>query len=128
LSTDGLADGRAPVPIVRGGFDDAETRDLAHAATDLVVLSFRAGVTASSGRLMDAIAWGKPVVCSRQSAVGELVAEYRLGALFEPGDASSLAAAVRAAPAALDPSDLARARERFSNRAIAARQLAAVER
>jgi glycosyltransferase involved in cell wall biosynthesis len=118
---------RGPPPIVCDGFVDAETRDLVYAAADLVVLSFVPGVTASSGRLMDAIAWGVPVVCSAQSAVADIVAEYRLGVLFEPGDAASLMCAVRAAPAFLDPADLARARERFSNRAIAARQLAALD-
>jgi glycosyltransferase involved in cell wall biosynthesis len=118
---------RGPPPIVYDGYVNAETRDLVYAAADLVVLSFVPGVMASSGRLMDAIAWGVPVVCSTQSAVADIVAEYRLGVLFEPGDAAALVRAVRAAPASLAPADLARARERFSNVAIAARQLAALD-
>ena len=57
-----------------------------------------------------AIAWGVPVVCSDRSHPAEIVRAHRLGEVFEAGNPTSLAQAVRTAPRAIDPADLARAR------------------
>ena len=110
-------------PILLGGFVSDGTRDLAYAAADLVILSFPADYQQNSGTLMDAIAWGVPVVCSDRSAAAEIVRNYRLGATFIPGDAQSLAEAVRTAPTRIEPEDLERARMELSNRAVARRHL-----
>ena len=120
-----VADAAPPSSCVltRPGFVDDGVRALAYSAADLVVISFGSGFFSNSGTLMDAIAWGIPVVCSDQCAPAEVVREYRLGAIFEAGDAASLAAAVRSAPSHIDPDDLARARAELSNRAVAQRAL-----
>ncbi len=110
-------------PILLGGFVSDGTRDLAYAAADLAILSFRADYQRNSGTLMDAIAWGVPVVCSERSAAAEIVRNYRLGVTFTPGDAQSLAEAVRRAPTRIEPEDLERARMELSNRAVARRHL-----
>ena len=61
-------------PILFDGFVDEETRDLLHAAADLVVLSFTENnVAADSGTLVDSIAWGLPMVCSDRSFAGAQV-------------------------------------------------------
>jgi glycosyltransferase involved in cell wall biosynthesis len=127
IPADAYDDWRGPAPVVRAEFVDGETRDLVHAAADVVVLSLVDGVVASSGRLMDALAWGKPVVCSSGSAAAAVVEEYHLGVLFEPGDDRALADALAAVPSTLDPGDLARARDRFSTPHLVARQLAALD-
>ncbi len=112
-----------PAPILLDGRVDAETAALAHAAADLAVLSFRAGHRRGSGTLMDAIAWGLPVVCSGQSSASDTVRELGLGTVFEPGDGDDLVRAVRAAPAELAPEDVARAQDAHSNVTIARRCL-----
>ncbi len=114
-------------PILIHGHLDELTRDLVHAAADLVILSFRPEFRRDSATLMDAVSWGVPVVCSGRSAPAELVTEYRLGAVFDSGDATSLARAVRAAPTRIDPEDLERARRELSDHAVAARQLRALD-
>jgi glycosyltransferase involved in cell wall biosynthesis len=110
-------------PIVIGGFVSNTTRELAYAAADLAILSFRTNYERNSGTLLDAIAWGVPVVCSENSAAAEIVHQYRLGVTFSPGDPESLVSAVRRAPARIEPEDLDRAREELSNRAVAHRHL-----
>jgi glycosyltransferase involved in cell wall biosynthesis len=103
-----------------------ESRDLFLSAADLMVLSFPDDYGHNSGTLMDAISVGVPVVCSARSAPADIVTRYRLGSLFVPDDSASLADAVRRAPAAVDPADLARARADRSNVSVARDQLLAV--
>jgi glycosyltransferase involved in cell wall biosynthesis len=126
-----LADAYDPVqhplaqpPIVRSGYVSETTRDQAYAAADLVVQSVSAGYDQSSGTLMDAIAWGIPVVCSEDSTTADIVRAYELGVTFIPGNASSLVQAVRMVPARLPPDGFRRAQEEFSNEAVAKRHLA----
>ena len=92
------------------GYVDDHTRTLLLGAADLVVISYRAGFRRGSWNLRDAVAWGVPVVCSDRSLPAEIVRAHGLGEVFEAGNAASLVQAVRAAPTALDPADLARAR------------------
>ncbi len=73
-------------PAVIGDHVDGATLDLAFAAADLVVLSFRPHHSRDSGVLMDAIAWGVPVVCSARSAVVDVVTAYGLGVLRTGGE------------------------------------------
>ena len=113
-------------PIVIDGYVDNAWRDLAYAAADVVVLSFRPNHYRDSGVLADAIAWGVPVVCSTSSASAECVAEYGLGVAFESGDASSLVRAVSSIPR-VRPEDVERARRALSNVAVARRWLHAMD-
>ena len=113
--------------IVIGGYVDASMRDVVYSAADLVVLSFTPSFRRNSGVLVDAISLGVPVVCSDGSVAADVVREYRLGVVFEPGNPDSLDRAVRIAPATIDPADLQRARDELSNRAVAARFLDALE-
>ena len=108
------------------GFVDDQTYDLLYGAADIVVISFHPGFIRNSGTLRDAITWGVPVVCSDGSAPADVVRDYRLGTLFEAGDPDSLARAVRAAPAAIHPADLARARTERSSRVVAEQALHAL--
>lgn len=117
----------ARAPVCVGGHVSVECRDLAHAAADVVVLSFRDGTRSDSGSLMDAIASGVPVVCSARSTAADLVTEYRLGPLFEPGDHESLVAAIRRVPALTASGDLDRARRECSAREVARRLLDLLE-
>jgi glycosyltransferase involved in cell wall biosynthesis len=115
--------GRARDAIVIGGYVDDQLRALVYSAADVVVASFQPGFHRDSGVVMDALSWGVPVVCSDGSPAAGAVREYRLGLVFEPGDPDSLERAVRQVPLTLDPSDLARAHDELSNRAVAARML-----
>ena len=108
------------------GSVDVATRDLLFAAADVVVLSFGSNYVRDSGTLMDALSFGVPVVCSTRSTAGDLVQNYRLGTVFEPGDADSLRAALRDVPDALDPRDVERARLELSNTVVALRFLDAI--
>ena len=113
--------------IVIGGYIDTSMRDVVYSAADLVVLSFKPSFRRDSGVLVDAISLGVPVVCSDGSIAADVVREYRLGVVFDPGNPDSLDRAVKLAPAAIDPADLERARTELSNRAVAARFLDALE-
>jgi hypothetical protein len=93
----------------------------------VVVLSFLADLDRDSGGLMDAIGWGVPVVCSDESMPADIVREYRLGAIFTPGDRASLRAALAEMPRHVDPGDLERARRELSNTTIAIRMLGALD-
>lgn len=121
-----VADGLGARPRVATfpGVVDNATRDRLFAAADLVVLSFTPDYRNESGTLMDAIAAGTPVACCDDAAVAEtIVTRFHIGTLYTPGDAQSLAAAVRDAPTTIDPADLATVRREHSNRAVARRQL-----
>lgn len=113
--------------IVIGGFVDDEIRAVAYSAADLVVLSFQPVFQRNSGVLMDALSWGVPVVCSDHSPPADVVREYNLGVVFEPGNPDSLERAIKAAPARIEPADLERARSELSNRVVAARFLDALQ-
>jgi glycosyltransferase involved in cell wall biosynthesis len=110
-------------PVVIGGYVDETMHALAFSAADVVVASFRPEFHRDSGVVMDALSWGVPVVCSGGSPAADVVREYRLGLVFEPGNPDSLERAVRTVPRRVEPADLARAREDLSNRAVAARLL-----
>ncbi len=116
----------SPMPMLVEGFASQETRDLLHAAADLVVLSFIPGSTLDSGTLVDAISWGIPVVCSNDCFAGGLVADLELGPTFVSGDPMSLASAVEAAPRSLDDQTIRRARDRMSSRRMAILHLQAL--
>jgi glycosyltransferase involved in cell wall biosynthesis len=109
--------------IVVGGYVDDATRDLVYSAADLVVLSFRPDFGRDSGVLMDAVSFGVPVVASDRSVPAEIVREYGLGTVFEPGNPDSLERAIATAPSRVDPGDLDRARTDLSNRTVAHRLL-----
>jgi glycosyltransferase involved in cell wall biosynthesis len=119
--------GAGPDAFVLGGFVDNATRDVVYSAADLVVLSFDRGFRRDSGVLMDAISFAVPVVCSDDSGPADLVREYHLGVVFEPGDFDSLERAIATAPSQIEPTDLARAQSELSNRAVARRLLDALE-
>jgi glycosyltransferase involved in cell wall biosynthesis len=119
--------GAGPDAFVLGGFVDNAMRDVVFSAADVVVLSFRRNFRRDSGVLMDAVSFGVPVVCSGDSGPADLVREYRLGAVFEPGDFDSLERAIATAPSRIDPVDLARAQSELSNRAVARRILDALD-
>ena len=105
------------------GYATEQMRDLLYSAADLAVLSFVEGLDVDSGTLADAIAWGVPVVCSARSSPAALVSEYDVGVVFEPGDEAALIAAVRAAPAAIQPAALARARHALFGPSVASAHL-----
>ncbi len=96
--------------VVIGGYVDETMRALAYSAADVVVASFRPGFHRDSGVVMDAVSWGVPVVCSDGCPPADVVREYRLGLVFEPGNPDSLERAVRTVPRRVEPADLARAR------------------
>jgi glycosyltransferase involved in cell wall biosynthesis len=112
---------------VGGEVADEATRDLLYSAADVVVLSFVADLDRDSGGLMDAIGWGVPVVCSDHSMPADIVREYKLGAIFTPGDRASLQRALAEVPAEVDRRDLERARHDLSNTTIAIRALGALD-
>lgn len=108
------------------GYVDDDTRAALFSSSDVVILSFTAGFARNSGTLMNAVAWGVPVVCSDDCAPADVVREHRLGRIFRRGDATSLADAIRTT-VPIDPADLARARAALSNDAVAARVLELLE-
>lgn len=114
--------------VFRGypGYVDDHARALLFSAADLVVISYHPGFMRNSGNLREAITWGVPVVCSDQSAPADVVRAHRLGTVFEAGNAASLVRAVRAAPASIDPTDLARVRAERSSRSAAEQALHAL--
>jgi glycosyltransferase involved in cell wall biosynthesis len=113
--------------IMIGGYVGSSMRDLVYSAADVVVLSFTPTFQRNSGVLVDAISLGVPVVCSDRSIAADVVRKYNLGVVFEPGNPDSLERTIKLAPAAIDDDDLARARSELSNRAVAARFLAALD-
>jgi glycosyltransferase involved in cell wall biosynthesis len=113
-------------PILIEGYTDESTKNLLHAAADLVILSYKPGHHIDSGTIADVIAWGLPVVCSAGCAAAELVEEHGLGPTFDPSDVDSLVVAVRSLPAAPDQRGLATAREALSARRLAEASLKAL--
>lgn len=112
---------------IGGEVADEVTRAVLYSAADVVVLSFVADLDRDSGGLMDAIGWGVPVVCSDKSIPADIVRDYRLGAIFAPGDSASLCTALAEVPRQIDPRDLERARHELSNTAIVIRALGALD-
>src|SRR6185436_4457775 len=110
-----------------GGYVDDETRSRAYSAADVVVLSFHDGHVRDSGVFQDALAFGKAVVCSDGSDPADKVREFGVGCLFEPGDASALAAAVRAAPTVVTSDAMERALGATSAPAVARAHLDALD-
>jgi len=113
-------------PILLGGYVPTTTQDLVFSAADVVILSFQPNYWRDSGALMDAISWGVPVICSGESSAADFVRTFRLGVVFEPGNAGSLAQAMNSAPTRIAPHDLERARAACSHRAVALRWLEAL--
>lgn len=113
-------------PTVIDGFVGDETRDLLHAAADVVVLSFKPGAHSDSGTLADAVSWGLPVVCSSDCYAGEIVRRLGLGPMFDSGDVESLRRALDDVPRSPDPEAVSRARDEFSSRSMAERHLRAL--
>jgi hypothetical protein len=123
-----VADDVAPTAnrVTFPGMVDDETRDLLFAAADVVVLSFRPNYGNDSGTLMDAIAFGVPVVCSEDATVARtIVVPYQLGRTFSADDPTALAGAVRST-CPIPPDQLAAGRRALSNEAVARRQLVAL--
>ena len=75
---------------------------------------------------MDAISAGVPVVCSDDSTAAAIVRKYKLGVIFAPGDARSLAQAMTVVPDRIAPRDLERAQDELSSRAVARQCLLAM--
>ncbi len=113
--------------FVLGGYVDDATRDVVYSAADLVVVSFQPDFRRESGVLMDAVSFGVPVVCSDGCPAADLVRDYRLGNVFEPGDFDSLELAIATAPSRIEPANLDRARSELSNRSVARAFLDALE-
>ena len=113
-------------PILFDGFADEATRSCHFAACDVVVISFKPGKPSDSGSLVDAIAWGKAIVCSDGCPTAEVVRTYGLGRVFELGNVQSLVESLDGAALHPDPEGLERARKEFSSSAIARRNLAAL--
>ena len=123
-ATHGAVDGA----VVVGGYVDYETRARAYSAADVVVISFEPGHVRDSGVLQDALAFGRPAVCSSGTDSANRVTEFGLGRVFEPGDADALAAAVRAGPwRPLSSEVVERARERTSAASVARAHLDALD-
>ena len=80
---------------------DDVSRAIAHAGLALVTHSDRwpNHRLAMPNKLFHAVSLGVPVVATDVGQLGELVREHRLGVLYRPGDATSLADAVRRAQA-----------------------------
>lgn len=120
--------GLAPTRIrLYPGYVDDRLRDDLHDACDVVVLSFRPGWNSDSGSLGDAVAWGKPVVCSDQSTPADLVRWLGFGEIFESGSAEALGRALRALPLELPEATKERARIEYSIRSAAERYLVAFD-
>jgi glycosyltransferase involved in cell wall biosynthesis len=113
--------------IVFDGFVDEATRELLYAAVDHVIVSYKADVESDSGNVMDAIAAGRPVICSDRCSAARVVRDHALGVTFEPSNPRSLVEVVRNAPTAIDAERLREAREEFSGRRVAQRNLEALE-
>jgi glycosyltransferase involved in cell wall biosynthesis len=119
--------GGAPA-ILFDGYADEETRGRLFAAADAVVLAYRRTRPPSdSGTLVDAIAWGRTIVCSDGCPSAEVVRRHGLGPIFEPGDVDSLVDAMRRVPRDPDPNGLAAARAELSARRIAQANLDALD-
>jgi glycosyltransferase involved in cell wall biosynthesis len=117
----------APDAVVVEGYVDDATRSCAHSAADLVVLSFHDGHVRDSGVFQDALAFGKAVVCSDGSDPANKVREFGVGCVFEPGNASALVAAVRAAPAVVASDAMERALGATTAAAVARAHLDALD-
>jgi hypothetical protein len=113
--------------VICDGFVDGRTRDVVHAAADLVVLSFRGGARDDSGTLVDAITFGLPVICSDDSSVAAIVRRHSLGSTFSASDAHSLREALNAAPTIIDDASLRAARHDQSAERMAACHLMALD-
>ena len=105
--------------IVIGGYVDEATRALAYSAADVVIISFIDGFLRDSGVLRDAVTWERPVVCSSGNEPADAVERFGLGEIFAAEDSSALVAAVRRAPATIDPTALKRAQAEMSDVAVA---------
>ena len=116
----------ATLPTLFEGFADESTRSCLYAACDIVVISFKRGKESDSGSLVDAIAWGKTIVCSDRCPSAEVVRAYGLGQVFEPGNVQSFIESLNDVPDKPDPEGLAQAREELSSPSIARQNIAAL--
>ena len=64
-------------------------------ACDAVVLPYEEGFDRGSGVILDACAYGRPIIASRTGYLQWFVEHHRVGFLFQPGDAAKLAGAIR---------------------------------
>jgi glycosyltransferase involved in cell wall biosynthesis len=87
-----LDDAPGLVHLFRPTTDDERRWLFDHCAA--VVLAQQRGTASMSGSLVDAIAHGRPVVATGDTATGDLTARAGLGATYEAGDERSLAAAL----------------------------------
>lgn len=115
-------------PLLLDGFTSEETKAELYASADLVVLSFRADHSMDSGGLVEAVSWGRPVVCSDSVYAGKLVQQLELGTIFPSGNVEGLVAAVRSAPLTLNDATIEGARDEMSPRRMARQHLAALGR
>ena len=74
-----------------GHVSDAELAD-AYAAADVVLLPSRSETFPLT--LLDAMAWGKPVIASDVGGVSHVLADRQNGLMVSPGDPAALAAAI----------------------------------
>lgn len=106
------------------GFVSEQVRNDLHDAADVVILSFHPGWSADSGTLADAVAWGKPVVCSDNCGPAVIARSLGIGTFFESGSMRSLGEALQSSPQQLDDDVLRHARAEYSMRSVAERYLA----
>jgi glycosyltransferase involved in cell wall biosynthesis len=112
-----------PGVLLRAGFIPDDQVALYLGAADIVALSYRSLLT--SGILLSALSYGRPVVAPALGPVAELVRDGREGFLFPPGDQGGLRAALARALAHPDLDELGRSglslAERFAWPEIARR-------
>lgn len=104
--SDGISGGHVPSNVTVRRFDQYELRQL-YADCDMMVMplqnvDFQAGVTA----ILEAMAMGKPVLCSQTSGQTDVIVEGENGSYVPVGDASALRSRIVRLLAA--PEDLAR--------------------
>jgi glycosyltransferase involved in cell wall biosynthesis len=63
---------------------------LYYAASDAVILSYRADFVETASTLWRAVKYRVPVIASDSVSIGNLVRQYQLGLVFKPGDSASL--------------------------------------
>ena len=74
--------------------DDAEVPRFFFAA-DAVVLPYAEGFDRGSGVIIDACAYGRPIIASRTGYLQWFVEHHQVGFLYEPGDSEDLATVIR---------------------------------
>lgn len=115
------------------GSQSVAQKQALYRAADFAILSFHAGYARNSGTLMDCFEFALPAVVSSDSHAAAVVEQSGGGVVFRAGDAGDLARTIATliAPAPAGPIGAAltaRDPAEHSNRAVAARHLAVLDR